>query len=133
VFKRLNSHTEPRPPVNACSLNAQLLFEAISGMKGGKSPRPDEIPIEIHKIFQSKLIIFQSKLIPPMLDMYQESFKKGSLPPSLNTAINSLLLKKGKPVWVNQCGLYRPISLINNDVKILCKVLARMAAQWRIW
>lgn len=55
--------------------------------------------------------------------MYKESFDNGSLPPSLNTAIISLLLKPGKTP--TQCGSYRPISLLNNDLKILCKVLAR--------
>lgn len=85
-------------------------------MKSSKSPGPDKIPIEIYTIFQSKLI-------PPMLDMYQEAFIKGSFPPLLNTAIISLLPKPGKPI--THCGSYRPTSLINNDLKILCKVLAR--------
>uniref|UniRef100_A0A3Q2ZDE1 Reverse transcriptase domain-containing protein n=1 Tax=Kryptolebias marmoratus TaxID=37003 RepID=A0A3Q2ZDE1_KRYMA len=86
-------------------LNAQMLSRATSSMKSVKSPGPDEIPIEIYNIFQAKLI-------PPMLDMYQEAFRNGSRPPSLNTAIISLLLKPGKPA--TQCGSYRTISLINN-------------------
>ena len=102
------------------SLDLELLAEdlslAISCMKGGKSPGPDGIPIEIYKIFKDKLI-------PPLLDMYNESLEKGSLPPSLNMAEISLLLKPGKPS--SMCTSYRPISLLNNDLKILCKVLAR--------
>lgn len=73
------------------------------------------IPTEVYKIFKTKLK-------PPLLEMYQESFNIGSLPPSLDTATITLLLKPGKTP--NQCGSYRPISLINHDLKILCIVLA---------
>ena len=97
-------------------LNDEELSLAISGMKGGKTPGPDGIPIEIYKTFRSKLI-------PPLLEMYKESLDNGSLPLSLNTAVITLLLKPGKTSTL--CGSYRPISLLNNDLKILCKVLAR--------
>ena len=55
--------------------------------------------------------------------MYCESLDGGSLPPSLNTAVITLLLKPGRTSTL--CGSYRPISLLNNDLKILCKALAR--------
>lgn len=97
-------------------LGAQEVSEAISSLKGGKTPGPDGIPIELYEIFKTKLL-------PPLLDLYRESFGRGSLPPSLNTAIITLLFKPGKPS--TQCGFYRPISLLNNDLKILCKVLAK--------
>lgn len=84
---------------------------AINSMKG-----PDGIPIEIYKTFQTKLT-------PPLLERYQESLDSGSLPPSLNTAVITLLLKPRKISTL--CGTYRPISLLNNDLKILCKVSAR--------
>jgi len=92
------------------------LSEAIASLKGGKIPGSDGIPIEIYKIFKAKLI-------PPLLKMFEESFDRGSFPPSLNNALITLLLKPGKPS--TQCGSYRPISLLNNDLKILCKVLAK--------
>lgn len=55
--------------------------------------------------------------------MYRESLDSGSPPPSLSTAVITLLLKSGKTPTL--CGSYRPISLLNNDLKILCTVLAR--------
>ncbi len=97
-------------------LRSGELFEAIISMKGGKAPGPDGIPIELYKVFHHKLIC-------PLLDMYQESLNNGALPPSLNTAVITLLLKPGKTP--TDCGSYRPISLLNNDLKILCKVLAK--------
>src|SRR4029434_10360968 len=54
---------------------------------------------------------------------YKEPLDSGSFPPSLNMAAITLLLKPGKAS--NLCGSYRPISLLNNDLKILCKALAR--------
>ncbi len=41
----------------------------------------------------------------------------------MNQALISLILQKDKDS--NFCGSYRPISLLNNDVKLLSKVLAR--------
>ncbi len=37
-------------------LKSEELFEAIISMKGGKTPGPDGIPIELYKIFHHKLI-----------------------------------------------------------------------------
>lgn len=59
------------------NLGAQDLSEAISNLKGGKTPGPDEIPVELYKIFKTKLS-------PPLLEMYQESFNNGVLPLSLS-------------------------------------------------
>lgn len=55
--------------------------------------------------------------------MFNESLDNGSLPSSLNMAAITLLLKPGKTS--TQCGSYRPTPLLNNDLKVLCKVLAK--------
>lgn len=55
--------------------------------------------------------------------MYQHSFNNHKLPQSLNLANITLILKKGEPP--EECGSYRPISLIGVESKILSKVLAR--------
>lgn len=55
--------------------------------------------------------------------MYNESYEKGILPPSLRLAAISLLLKPGKAP--TEMGSYRSISLMSCDTKILCKTLAR--------
>lgn len=54
--------------------------------------------------------------------MYNESLDHGSLPPTLSQTSITLLLKKGKDP--ESCTSYRPLSLLNVDVKILAKVLA---------
>lgn len=64
----------------------------------------------------------------PLTNMYLDSFKSGCLPTSLNLANISLILKKNK--LSDECGSYRPISLINVDSMMLSKVLARRLEEY---
>lgn len=59
--------------------------------------------------------------------MYNESFSEGCLPPTLSKALISLLLKSDKDPLL--CGSYRPISLLNVDLKIFSKILAQRLQQ----
>lgn len=90
--------------------------DAITAMQSGKSPGPDGFPVEFFKRFSVKLL-------PLLLKMYNESLHSSLLPCTLRQAQISLLLKKNKDPRC--CSSYRPISLLNVDVKILAKILAR--------
>lgn len=51
-----------------------------------------------------------------------ETFQQGYLLPSMRSALITLILKPRKsPV---ECGSFRPISLLNEDAKIIAKALA---------
>lgn len=106
-----NAQKELNLPISMSELS-----EAIDSMKGGKTPGPDGIPIDIYKTFKGMLLA-------PLLEMCEESLEKGELPSTLRTALITLILKPGK--LSTKCESYRPISLINNDAKIIAKVLAR--------
>lgn len=96
---------------NAPILAAELR-EAIQLLQIGKAPGSNGLGSEFYKEFQK-----------PMMNMFNHSFECGTLPPSLREAGISLILKKGK--CPKECASYRLISLLNVDLKILSKVLAR--------
>ena len=92
------------------------MSEAVCNMQNGKPQGPDRIPIEIYKLFPDKLL-------PPLLEVFEEAHVSGILPPSLQTALITLVPKPGK--LPTERGSYRPLFLMCCDTKILCKTLAR--------
>ena len=61
-------------------------------------------------------------LLDPFLEMLEHSFTSGILPQSLREADITLIYKKGKNP--EDCSGYRPIALLNQDLKLLSKILA---------
>uniref|UniRef100_A0A8C6PS23 Aminopeptidase n=1 Tax=Nothobranchius furzeri TaxID=105023 RepID=A0A8C6PS23_NOTFU len=108
-------------------LDSQLtsagLQEALKSMTNRKAPGPDGFPAEFYKEFW---II----LAPTFFRMVREIEESGRLQPNMNSANISLLLKPGKdPAFPTS---YRPISLINVDLKILCKALAKRLEKYTL-
>ena len=89
--------------------------KAIKSLRLGKSPGNDGFPSDFYRIFVEELA-------PRLLAVYTDALERGRLPPSMRSAVITLLHKKGKDP--QYCGNYRPISLINVDEKIISKVLA---------
>jgi len=58
------------------TLTVEDLYDAMDSMNSGKAPGHDRIPIEFYKKFRQKLA-------QPLLDMFNESYKTGTLPLSL--------------------------------------------------
>ncbi len=84
-------------------------------MKKGKSPGWDGIPPEFY-------LKFWDKLGPYILAMFKAAVDKGSFIKHTNSALISLLLKKGKDPSL--CSNYRPLSLITSEIKLYAKVLS---------
>uniref|UniRef100_A0A3Q1GBQ8 Uncharacterized protein n=1 Tax=Acanthochromis polyacanthus TaxID=80966 RepID=A0A3Q1GBQ8_9TELE len=81
-------------------ITREEVLEAIRTLQSGKAP-------------MSRVVV------GPLTDMFLDSFRNGCLPPSLNLANISLILKKNKPP--DECVSYRAVSLINMNSKILSK------------
>lgn len=97
-------------------ISLEELKDAVGNMQRNKSPGLDGIPPEFY-------VAFWDKLGPLLLDMIMYSIDKGSFSRDVNIALISLLLKKDKDP--TDCTSYRPLSLLNSDLKIFAKVLAR--------
>ena len=61
--------------------------------------------------------------VPILTNMFNHWFAQGAIPGSVTKGVITLLKKGGRPVWE---GLddYRPITLLNTELKILARVLA---------
>lgn len=97
-------------------ITEEEITEAINSLTAGRTPGPDGLNVDFYKKFKRKLA-------RPILDMFKESFANGMLPESLRHALITLIPKPNK---INtKCDSFRPISLLNTDVKVLSKILAR--------
>lgn len=97
-------------------ITLQELYDTLKLMKQGKSPGWDGLPPEFY-------LQFWADLGPILLEMIHTAIDQGGFHRDVNTAIISLLHKKGKDPSL--CSSYRPISLINTDTKLYAKVLTR--------
>jgi hypothetical protein len=88
---------------------------AIKNIPQKKSPGPDGFSAEFYHTFKEKLI-------PTVLNLFQEIELEGTLPNSLYEASIIPIPKLDKETSTNEN--YRPISLMNNDAKILNKIKA---------
>ena len=81
-----------------------------------KSPGLDGLPYEVY-------LRMSHMFVTILTDMFNHWFAQGAIPGSVTKGVITLLKKGGKHVWE---GLndYRPITLLNTELKILARVLA---------
>ncbi|XP_072012556.1 peroxisomal membrane protein PEX14 isoform X1 [Engystomops pustulosus] len=106
-------------PAQSSELDAPLSAEevelAIQSLPPGKTPGLDGLGGEWYRDNCETLV-------PLLLSLYSDAFDSGSLPDSMREALIVVLPKPGKDPLLPDS--YRPISLLNSDVKILAKILA---------
>ena len=90
-------------------IQMEELNYAVKKLKYNKSPGADGITPEFYKCFWDELKYY-------FIDMINEVFTMGELPPSCKRSILSLMYKKNDR---NDMKNYRPISLTNCDYKII--------------
>ena len=96
-------------------LTLQECTSAIKMMKLNKSPGLDGLTTEFYQTFWEKI-----KHI--LVDVLNKSYDEKSLSYSQRTSVLSLIFKKNDPLLLEN---YRPISLLNVDLKLLSYVLSQ--------
>lgn len=91
------------------------LLSAVKATNKGRTPGIDGIPVEIY-------LAIWDIIGPIWLETLNYAVAHGSFHRDLNTALITVIPKPGKDPL--ECANYRPISLINADLKIFSKVLA---------
>lgn len=90
-------------------------FKALHTMKNGKSPGNDGLTSLFYKTYWH---LFGNMIVNSL----NTSYDKGDLSNSQKQGIITLILKKNKDK--RKIGSYRPITLLNVDLKIGCKALS---------
>lgn len=98
------------------SITLKEMEEAISSLKANKSPGTDGLSSEFYKLFIHSIAPF-------LLKVYEESIEKTLLPATLCQGLITLIPKLNKDLLL--IDNWRPITLLNNDYKIIALVLAK--------
>lgn len=97
-------------------ISTQEINAAISRLKSGKAVGPDGYNSQWYRILRTELV-------PILLKTFNYILLNGVVPPSWREATISVILKEGKDR--QECGNYRPISVLNLDYKLFTSILAR--------
>ena len=97
--------------VTECEVRDALMQVGLN-----KSPGLDGLPYEVY-------LRMSHMFVPILTDMFNHWFAQGAIPGSVTKGVITLLKKGGRHVWE---GLddYKPITLLNTELKILARVLA---------
>ena len=81
-----------------------------------KSPGLDGLPYEVYSRMSHMFV-------PILTDMFNHWFAQEAIPGSITKDVITFLKKEGRHVW-EELDDYRPITLLNTELKILARVLA---------
>ena len=90
--------------------------DALKQVGLNKSPGLDGLPYEVY-------LRLPHIFVPILTDMFNHWFAQGAIPGSVSKGMITLLKKGGRHIWEG-LDVYRPITLLNTELKILARILA---------
>ena len=111
------------PPVNIkrehyiqmeLPLSENEILKIVKSLKKNKTPGEDGLPSEFYQVFWTDIKHY-------LINSFQYSYEVGELSITQKRGILSLIPKKSDPLRLKN---WRPISLLNQDYKILAKLVA---------
>ena len=118
ALKTLRKGNRVLPPTAAkcdADITKEEVLHSSAYLPTGKSPGPDRIPNKLYKTL--------SAITAPILtNVFNESRRNGELPEGMRSGIISVLYKKKDR---SDPRNYRPLTLLNNDYKILMRILTQ--------
>ena len=88
----------------------------VEASRPNKSPGLDDLPYEVY-------LRMSRMFVPILTNMFNHWFTQGAIPGSITKGVITLLKEGGRHVW-EELDDYRPITLLNTELKILARVLA---------
>ena len=89
---------------------------ALKQVSLNKSPGLDGLPVEVY-------LRMSDMFVPILTDVFNHWFAQGAIPGSITKGVITLLKKGGRHV-LGDLDDYKPITLLNTELKILAQVLA---------
>lgn len=93
-------------------LKSEIVY-ALETMKPGKAAGPDQIPIELIKLFNDDVI-------DVLLDLFNRIYYTGEIPEQWLSSTFVLIPKKLNP---RECSDYRTIALMSHTLKLFLKII----------
>lgn len=103
------------------TISIEEVAEVLKLLPSGKSPGPDGLTYLYYQTFKDQLL-------PYLTAVYNDFLGGESIPDSMLHSYISLIPKPDKDPL--ECANYRPIALLNSDLKIFTKILANRLSCW---
>lgn len=117
ISQLFDDERPPKPALHSDNVSLKILRpeieHALETMKPGKAVGPDQIPIELIKLFDDDVIDI-------LHDLFNNIYENGRIPRQWLSSTFVLIPKKPNP---RECSDYRTIALMSHTLKLFLKII----------